>query len=137
MTYTTHGVSMKPMLSPKGDLVTLREKGEQRCRLYDVALYKRDSGRYVLHRIVEVTPEGYVFLGDNCYEKEYGVREDMVLAVLESYVHNGKTITVDDPAYQRYVRRKVRLYPLRCVRLRAEILLKKAGRGVRKLIRRS
>ena len=48
--YTNRGDSMMPLLRENRDLIHIR-RVNGRCRKYDVPLYKRDSGQYVLHRI--------------------------------------------------------------------------------------
>ena len=50
ITYTCQGFSMLPLLRQQRDLFTITKK-QDRCRKYDVALYKRADGAYVLHRI--------------------------------------------------------------------------------------
>ena len=89
ITYTCQGFSMLPLLRQQRDLFTITKK-QDRCRKYDVALYKRADGAYVLHRIIQVLPDGYVFLGDNCLNKEYDIREEAVLGVMTSFVRDGK-----------------------------------------------
>ena len=64
ITYTCRGVSRLPLLRQQKDLFTITMR-QGRCRKYYVALYKRADGAYVLHRIIKVLPDGYVFLGDN------------------------------------------------------------------------
>lgn len=64
--YRNVGVSMLPMLKQGRDLFILKKKTDQRCKKYDVVLYYRKPGQYVLHRIVEVHEKEYVVLGDNC-----------------------------------------------------------------------
>ena len=80
---------MLPLLRQKRDLFTITKK-QGRCRKYDVALYKRADGAYVLHRIVKVLPDGYVFLGDNCLNKEYGITDQDILGVMTSFVRDGQ-----------------------------------------------
>lgn len=87
---------MLPMLKQGRDLFILKKKTNQRCKKYDVVLYYRKPGQYVLHRIVEVHGNEYVLLGDNCENKEYGIREEDILAVMESFVRNGKTIAISN-----------------------------------------
>ena len=92
--YRNVGVSMLPMLKQGRDLFILKKKTDQRCKKYDVVLYYRKPGQYVLHRIVEVHEKEYVILGDNCEHKEYGIKEEDILAVMDSFVRKGKIISV-------------------------------------------
>ena len=89
ITYTCQGFSMLPLLRQQRDLFTITKK-QDRCRKYDVELYKRADGVYVLHRIIQVLPDVYVFLGDNCLNKEYDIREEAVLGLMTTYVRYGK-----------------------------------------------
>lgn len=112
ITYTCRGVSMLPLLRQQRDLFTITKR-QSRCKKYDVALYKRADGAYVLHRIVEVLPDGYVFLGDNCLNKEYGIREQDVLGVMTSFVRDGKEYAADAKRCLRYAKVWYMLYPVR------------------------
>lgn len=116
LTYRTQGRSMEPMLHEMRDVVTLVRKTPQRCRKYDVVLYKR-GGKYILHRVVEVREHDYVILGDNCCSYEYGITDDDILAVMAAFIRKGRSYSADDPRYLRYVRRMSALTPL-AVRLR-------------------
>lgn len=129
LTYTFKGVSMKPMLTQGRDLFTVVAKGPQRCKKYDVVLYRRPPNQYVLHRIIQVRQEDYVILGDNCIGKEYGIRDEDIIGVLTSFTFRGKTIAVSDWRYQMYCRVWVLLHPLR-------ILVKKTAGKLRHLARR-
>ena len=102
LTYTNVGTSMMPLLKQHRDLFTVKHKGKDRCKAGDVVLYKRTPGKYVLHRIVEVRPDSYVMLGDNCVAKEYGILDSDILGVMTSYVRKGKSHTVNDRSYRIY-----------------------------------
>ena len=102
LTYTNVGTSMLPLLRQGKDLFTLRRKGAERCRVGDVVLYRRPPDQYVLHRIVEVRPEDYVILGDNCIRKEYGIRDEDILGVMTGYVRRGREHSTEDPGYRLY-----------------------------------
>ena len=102
LTYTNVGTSMLPLLRQGKDLFTVRRKGAERCRVGDVVLYRRPPDRYVLHRIVEVRPEDYVILGDNCITKEYGIRDDDIIGVMTGFVRDGKEHSTDEPGYRLY-----------------------------------
>ena len=111
-TYTCSGVSMLPLLRQHKDLFTI-EKKQGRYEKYDVVLYKRPPKSFVLHRVVEVREKDYVILGDNCINKEYGIRDEDILGVMTSFVRNGKEITVSHKGYRIYAVVWYCLYPLR------------------------
>ena len=89
---------------------------ERRLKEREVALYKRDSGQLVLHRVIEVYEEGYGIRGDNTFGLEK-VRDDQILGVLTEVIRDGKTISVTDPEYLKYVERNLKSYPVRLAKL--------------------
>ena len=111
-TYTCSGVSMLPLLRQHKDLFTI-EKKQRRCKKFDVVLYKRPPKSFVLHRIVEVREKDYVILGDNCLNKEYGIRDEDIIGVMTSFVRNGREVSVSHKGYRLYVVVWYALYPLR------------------------
>lgn len=111
--YTTVGRSMRPFLRSGEDLMRIEAVDAERCKKYDAVLYRRDSGKYVLHRIVKVRERDYILCGDNCWQKEPGIRHDQILGVLTQVIRDGKPLPVSDPAYRRRVRLWWFLYPLR------------------------
>ena len=90
--YTHVGVSMYPLLKPR-DLLRIKAV-ESKPRRLDVVLYKRDSGQYVLHRILKVRSDDYIICGDNCLYKEEGITDRHIFGILTEIVRNGKTISV-------------------------------------------
>jgi hypothetical protein len=101
--YTNVGDSMKPLLTEKRDLIKISKKPECRLQKYDVPLYKRDSGQYVLHRIIKVREKDYVICGDNRWQREYGITDENIIGVMTAVVRNGKEITITDSRYRMYV----------------------------------
>ena len=102
LVYTNEGDSMMPLLRQKRDLVVI-ERTCGRCRKYDVPLYKRDSGQYVLHRILKVRKNDYVVCGDHRWQREYGVTDRHIIGVLTAVVRDGREISVRDARYRIYV----------------------------------
>lgn len=98
--YTTQGRSMRPFLRSQEDLVRIEKCGSRPLRRYDAVLYRRKSGRYVLHRIVRVKPDSFVMCGDNCWKLEYGITEDQILGVLTSVIRKGEMIDVNSRSYR-------------------------------------
>ena len=99
----THGISMTPMLSDGHDEVVL-VKPMGRQKKYDVALFKRADGQFILHRVVGEDSDGYIFRGDNQIINEHGVTDNMIIAVMTAYVKNGRRIEIADAEYKRYLK---------------------------------
>lgn len=126
--YFTVGSSMWPLLRPRKDLVHLK-KPSGRLQYHDVALFRRKSGQYVLHRVVEVREKEYVFLGDHQVVKEEGIRDDQILGVMEGFTREGKYCTVDSIGYKVYVRLWTGLYPLRYISWKIRSVIKKRNQS--------
>ena len=65
-------------------------------------LYKRPPNKYILHRIIEVRENDYVILGDNCIDKEYGIKDIDIIGIMTSYVRNGKEHSINERRYRLY-----------------------------------
>ena len=122
LAYTVRGVSMMPLLCQKKDVVIIERKGEERCKKYDVVLYKYDKNgsKYILHRILKVRPNDYVIAGDNNPFLEYGIKDEQILGVMTSIRRNGKDITMDNKLYRLYVHLWCDCYPVRMWLIRSK-----------------
>lgn len=98
--FSPRGVSMLPMLRQGIDSVILSPVPEK-LKKYDLPLYQRDDGKYILHRIVE-TGETYTCIGDNQYAYERGLRHDQMIAVVTAFTRGKREISVTDPLYRIY-----------------------------------
>ena len=129
VSFVSAGVSMVPMLRHRMDTVVL-VKPIRKLRKNDVPFYRRADGRFVLHRIIGKDDKGYILRGDNQSEKEYGVTDDMIIAVLKEFRRNGKKIGCESFKYRLYCA----LLPLiRFVRFRVyPIYVKAVTRFVKK-----
>lgn len=102
LVYTCVGTSMMPLLRQRRDILII-ERPRGALRKYDVPLFKRDSGKYVLHRVLKVRKDGYVMCGDNQWRREYGVTDRQIVGLLTAFVRDGKETPVTDPRYRLYV----------------------------------
>ncbi len=128
LVYTTAGVSMRPLIKQDRDIAII-SKPRERLKKFDVALYKRPNGQYVLHRVVKVLGNGYVILGDNCISKEYNIKDSQILGVLTSLNRNGKEIDLNSFGYKFYVRARYAHYPVR-------VIISKSKRFIKRLLKR-
>jgi len=122
--YTNKGDSMMPLIKQDRDLLVI-EPVHGRLKKYDVPLYKRDSGQYVLHRILKVRDNDYVICGDNRWSKEYGVTDRHIIGVLTAVIRNGREVTVNSRKYRLYVHLWCDLFPVRAFVLHAANKLKR------------
>lgn len=125
--YTNVGDSMLPLIRQDKDLLII-EKTSGRLKKYDVPLYRRDSGQYVLHRILKVRQHDYILCGDNRYHRESGITDRHIIGVLTAVVRDGKEISVKDWRYRIYVRIWCSLFPIRMLILKARKLPKRLRR---------
>ncbi|MDQ2087366.1 S24/S26 family peptidase [Herbivorax sp. ANBcel31] len=112
---TVMGNSMYPMLRNKKDSVCIVRPLNKVLKKYDIPLFIRDDGKYVLHRIVDVRSDGYVLIGDNQYKKEYSVLHSQVVGVVKGFWRNGKYFSCDNIFYNIYIRFWKGIFPLRLV----------------------
>ncbi len=102
VTFSPMGTSMLPMLRQKKDTVTLSPiRGK--LKKYDLPLYQRASGKYVLHRIV-AAGETYTCIGDHQYIFETGLTPDRMIGVVTAFTRSGKHHSVNELGYKFYCR---------------------------------
>ena len=110
---TTVGDSMEPMLKNRSCIVEIvKPSGE--LKRYDLPLYKRPSGQYVLHRIHKVKKDYYLTCGDNRCSREK-VPKEWVIGVMKGYYKDGVYIPESDPKYRRYVRYVCNFFFIRAI----------------------
>ena len=122
------GRSMWPMLREGKDTVILSSIQEP-LKKFDIPLYQRADGSYVLHRIVS-TKEGYTCSGDNQFTYEKGLTDTQMLAVLTAFRRGERLVSLHSPLYWLYVRlwcatRALRYFLFRVLRKLKRLLCKK------------
>ena len=120
------GTSMLPMLRQGQDSVVLSPLPQQ-LKKYDLPLYQRDNGQYVLHRIVRVGGT-YTCIGDNQFEFETGVEHRQMIGLVTAFIRDGKRTEVTDLGYRLYCRFWVASRPVRHLWRRGVNLLKRTVR---------
>lgn len=100
--FSPRGISMLPMLRQGRDCVILSPVPEK-LKKYDLPLYRRDDGKYVLHRVVKVD-ETYTCIGDNQFVYEPGLRHDQMIAVVSAFCRDEKQYSISHMGYRIYCR---------------------------------
>ena len=101
VTINPGGISMLPLIKKGRDSVVL-EKAPEKLKKYDVVLYRRKSGQFVLHRVVGEKNGAYVMRGDNEFMPEFGIEHEAVIAVMKAVIRNKKYVFKDNVIYRLY-----------------------------------
>lgn len=96
------GISMRPMLRQGIDSVVFSPLPEKLCK-YDLPLYQRKNGQYVLHRIVEAG-QTYTCVGDNQFQLERGLEHSQMIALVTAFYRKDRKHDVREPGYRLYCR---------------------------------
>ena len=89
-----HGQSMLPTIEEGVDAVDLSYPFK--LKKYDIVLYKREEGKYVLHRIVKEHGEYYDMCGDAQLDIEKNVPKSNVIAVVSAIHRKDKILFSTD-----------------------------------------
>ena len=116
VTMLVKGRSMLPFILGGRESAVLTQPGE--IKTGDVVLARIDGRRYVLHRVIALQDDGYLFCGDSQTFTE-AVREDQVLGVMSGLTRKGRKVDLDGGAYRVYVALWCGLFPARKVLLKA------------------
>ena len=128
--FQTVGDSMEPMLHNRESTVQIAI-GNEKLRRYDVVLYKRPAGTYVLHRIRWIRGDYLYICGDNRIGFERVPREWVLGKMTGYYPGQGpEFVDLEDPAYQKYIKSLPRRYAILWFRMLPDRILKK----IRKII---
>ncbi len=102
--FQTVGDSMEPLLHNRKSTVVI-EKVSGELQKYDVALYRRPTGEYVLHRVIKVRQKDYLICGDNRFHRE-AVPKEWILGLMAGFYpdEGEKYISCGDKEYQKYLK---------------------------------
>ena len=114
--FTIRGNSMWPLLHSGRDKIYLKKLDFY--KKYDIILYKRNNGSFVLHRIVGKKKGAFVLAGDGEFHTEYPIHNDQIVAGAVSGERNGKPFDCNNFFYKMYSRFWVFILPFRPVATR-------------------
>ena len=122
--FAPRGISMLPMLRQGIDTVVLK-KAPDKLKKYDLPLYLRENGQFVLHRVVKVEKASYVMCGDNQYMWEYGVKHENILAVAIGFYRDNTYVDCSDKKYYKYCIKQVKKQRIKYYITRVKHIVKK------------
>ncbi len=98
--FSPKGTSMLPMLRQGIDSVVISPIPEE-IKKYDLPLYKRANGQFVLHRVVK-TGNTFTCIGDNQFEYEYGIEKEQIIGVVTEFYRGDKKQSVNSAMHRLY-----------------------------------
>lgn len=119
---TVVGTSMMPLLRQGKDLVKVVPATEKLSK-YDIALFKRPTGEYVLHRVVKVKSDYYVICGDNRFLREK-IPFDWIVGVAESVFIDDEEVKMCDERQLKYAKKICRTFWSRRIKSKLKRILK-------------
>lgn len=120
---TIVGDSMMPLLRNRRDMVKIVPV-EGKLKKYDLPLFKRPTGEYVLHRIVKVKKDCYIICGDNRFLRER-VPFEWIVGVTAYIYRDEVEVPVDNPEYVAYVKRVCRTFWSRRIKSKISRIINK------------
>jgi len=115
LVYTNTGNSMMPLLREHRDILIINRKTDNRLRILDCPLFKRDDGKYVLHRVMWVRKKDYVICGDNQWYLERGISDKHIIGVLTAVIRDGKRLEMNSFKMRLYSVLQWLFYPMRAL----------------------
>lgn len=122
------GNSMSPFLIHQRDVICFR-KPDGPLRVGDMVFYQRRSGRYVMHRICRVRPEGFYLVGDGQTEIEGPISRDQIFARIVKVRRKDRWLEPGSFWWEFFARVWIRIIPLRPVFIRLCGLLHRRKSG--------
>ena len=109
----TYGDSMEPLLYNKSTRIVI-QKVNSELNKNDLPVYKRESGEFVMHRIIKKDDDFYYTRGDNRVGLEK-IPKEWVFGVVTEIHRKNKHFFVSDKKYKLYVNIWNFIYPIRYI----------------------
>lgn len=106
------GSSMSPFLIHHRDTIYFK-KPDRELKVGDMVFYRRSNGKYVMHRIRRIRPEGFYMIGDAQTKIEGPLQREQIFGLVTAVERKGKLIRPGDFWWDFFARVWLRIIPLR------------------------
>lgn len=106
------GSSMAPFLIHHRDTIYFKQP-DRELKAGDMVFYQRRNGKYVMHRIRRIRPEGFYMIGDAQMEIEGPLQREQIFGLVTAVVRKGKLVRPGDFWWEFFARVWLRIIPLR------------------------
>ena len=108
------GNSMSPFLITGRDYV-LFQKPKRPLKVGDIVFFRRDTGKYVLHRIYSIKNGDYYMVGDGQTIVEGPIRTNQIFGIVTKIKRKGQWIDENDFWWKFFEKTWIRMRPFRPV----------------------
>ena len=122
--FIPNGISMLPTIVGGRDAVTIKRPTDK-LKKSDIILYRRKSGQFVLHRIIDLDGDYYILCGDNEVYPEKNIKHNQIIGIVTCYTRKGKVIEADSKKFISDAKKRVNSRPFRQFVFRAKNKLKR------------
>lgn len=106
------GSSMSPFLIHQRDYIYFKQP-DRELKKGDMVFYQRDSGQYVMHRILRVGADGYYMIGDAQQEVEGPLRREQIFARITKVQRKGTWLEPGNFTWEFFEHVWIHMIPLR------------------------
>lgn len=89
---TVKGQSMSPLIVANRDQVILEKRNFTKLNKGEIILFKSKHGKYLIHRIHDISDLGYLTIGDGNLQFDGWVRPCNVVAVVRKIIRKGRVL---------------------------------------------
>ena len=96
------GKSMMPLLREGKDSVLLVKPDN--IQKNDIVLFVRESGQFVMHRVVKIKGDEYIMCGDYQCVLERGIKKENIVAKVKGVFRENEYNDLTSKEYKKYVK---------------------------------
>ena len=123
-TFSPKGKSMLPLIRQGIDSVKIAPI-TSKLNKYDIPLYRRSNGQFVLHRIVGIRDGKYIMCGDNQHIYEYGIDDSQLIGLVTEIIRPEGVLHTTDKSYIFYSRMRIFIQSIKRCLSRGKSFIKK------------
>lgn len=109
-----NGYSMQPLIRRLRDHVTIYPL-KRNLKKGDIVLFADDTGRYVVHRVIRLTPDKVITQGDHCRQPDRPLDHEQVWGLVTKLERGGRVISLDCFISRMFGRFWTAILPIRIV----------------------
>lgn len=125
------GSSMSPFLIHQRDYIYFKQP-DRELKKGDMVFYQRESGQYVMHRILRIGADGYYMIGDAQQEVEGPLRREQIFALITKVQRKGKWLEPGDLVWEFFEHVWIHMIPFRRSIMKAYGWIYKRKRSLRR-----